>query len=374
MTTFGPETPTPFCVKSEQYMRQSYRKIFEQCEAKLFRKAKNPEWNAVDAADAAEYEKQFCQSINKFLDIDCTDSVLYMRAKGDDDTTLGSGQTMKSYVKNWPLIIEENFCLSKKIDVCQTRLLNSWEKNYDEMDFEFKPGYACEFVKCENQSQKYDKIIMKNCLKYFDENPKDFCQFIMKYFKEQAQTKTSLLIIQRVGDLNTLPFHQAISKEWKANDTKYATFMETMQNEFFAIKYDIEVFKYLLDCKSSWYTQLRDNDLYPLNQESLLINEKIISDKDELITGMRELNETVFKYQQLDQYIEISDRILFIGAHQQFNRQATLAERVKHRKQRNPYDAKLDSSIDSEIKKLQMEITPELKPLLTSNKFLRKKL
>lgn len=374
MTTFGPETPTPFCVKSEQYMRQSYHKIFEHCEEKLFKKANRPQWNAFDAADATEYEKQFCQSINKFLDIDCTDSVLYIRAEGDDDTTLSSGLTMKSYIKNWPLVIEENFCLSTKVDVCQIRLLKTTEKTYDKMNFEYKPNYNFEFVKCENRSKKYDKIIMKNCLKYFDDNPKEFCHFIMKYFKEQAQTKTSLLIIQRVQDLNTLPFHQAITKNWKENDTKYATFMETMQNEFFAIKYDIEVFKYLIDCKSSWFTQLRDNDLYPLNQKSLLIDEKTLSNKDELVTGMRELNETIFKYQQLDQYVELTDRMLFIGAHQQFNRQATLAERVKHRKQRPPYDADLDSSIDTEIRKLQMEITPELKPLLTSNKFLRKKI
>ncbi|CAF0810281.1 unnamed protein product [Brachionus calyciflorus] len=374
MTTFGPETPTPFCVSSEKQMRKSYKKLFEHCEEKMFKKAHSSEWNAIDATDSLEYEKKFCQSINKFLDIDCTDSLLFIRAKGDDDLRLGSSLTMNSYVKNWPLIIEENFCLSKKIDICEIRFLNEWEKRRDEMDFEFKPSYKCDFVRCENTNKKYDKIIMKNCLKYFDENPKDFCQFIMKFFKEQAQAKTSLLIIQRVGDLNTLPFHQSITKQWRENDAKYATFMEIMQNEFFSVKFDIEIFKYSIDCKSSWYTQLKNNELYPLNQKSSLIEDKIISSKDELISGIRELNETIFKYQPLDQYLELSDRMLFFGAHQQFNRQATLAERIKHRKQRTPYNAKLDEALDSEIRQLQMEITPEMRPLLNLIKSPRRKL
>lgn len=120
----------------------------------------------------------------------------------------------------------------------------------------------------------------------------------------------------------------------------------------------------MIDCKSTWYTQLKNNQLYPLNQNTLLINQKTLTDRNELVTGIRELNEGVFKYQSLDRYIELTDRMLFIGAHQQFDRPATLAERIKNRKKKTPYNSKFDYDLDEQINKLHMEITPEIRPLL----------
>lgn len=240
MTSFGPETPTPFCVTSEKQLKETINTLFEDNQIRHHIKYNSGRWNALDFYDAIGYEHNFCMAINKYLDIDCTDQVLYIRAKGDEDPeendkNINPNYKSNSLIKNWPMILEEKFCLYKKVDVCELSQTEVNETYSDPLGIQKVPNFKSNFVKCHNKSKKYDKIIMKNCLKFFDENQKYFSQFIMKYFKEQIQTKTSLLIIQRVCDLNTLPFHDQVRHDWKKNDAKYTKFMETIQNEFFLL-------------------------------------------------------------------------------------------------------------------------------------------
>ena len=61
---------------------------------------------------------------------------------------------------------------------------------------------------------------------------------------------------------------------------------------FFAIKFDIETLTFSYDCKSTWYSNLKDAVPYPLNQNSLLVNKDSVKHK-ELIHGIRELNEGI---------------------------------------------------------------------------------
>ena len=136
-----------------------------------------------------------------------------------------------------------------------------------------------------------------------------------------------------------------------------------MQNEFFNIKFDIENLKYMIDCKSTWYRHLKEKYPYPLNQNETIIKESSFSD-EEIRHGIRELNESVFKYQQINNYIELNDRLMFIGAYHAISRERTLAERIKSQKQKQPYDKKIDLELTDQIKKLHMEITPDLRAIL----------
>jgi hypothetical protein len=367
---FGPEIPAPFCVVSEQdFTEESFNDMLKYNE---FRHKSMNKWNDYDRMDSINFEHQFCDLIGKYLEIDCNDDVLYMKAKGDKDLSSDTelcqnifNQT-NSFAKDWPRIIQKKFCVLKPIDVCEVRKNVEADADLDRLDKssqEMFESFKCDWIVNTNKAKKYDKIIIKNCLKYFDNGQKFFCGFIMNHFKKQLQEKTSLLMIQRVSDLNTLPFYKQINQEWHEDDAKYVKFMHTMQNEFFNIKFDIENLKYMIDCKSTWYRHLKEKYPYPLNQNETIIKESSFSD-EEIRHGIRELNESVFKYQQINNYIELNDRLMFIGAYHAISRERTLAERIKSQKQKQPYDKKIDLELTDQIKKLHMEITPDLRAIL----------
>jgi hypothetical protein len=377
---FGPETPRPFCIVSEQQMKYSLDKIFKDNELKHDFKRKTGEWSELDYFSSKDYENKVCYAINKYLDIDCLDQILYIRAKGDEDpkTNNLSGET--SYVdlysnhgvKDWSKIFEDKYALIKPVDVGEISLLDEVKfnaENEEELStsLDEQAMFKLKFIEQKNTTKKYDKIIIKNCLKCFDNNYQYFSRFILDYFKNTIQKDTSLLIIQQVCDLSTLPFYSRVNKEWQANDVKYTSFMNALQNEFYTLKYDIEMFDYLIDCKSSWYTNLKKKSIYPLNQNSMLVDERAIESRKELVHGLRELNEGVFKYQPIDNYVELCDRLLFIGAHHVTDRKFELARRLKSSKQAkkttlgNTFDTSYDIKLDNEIRQLYMEITPDIR-------------
>jgi hypothetical protein len=344
---FAPECPVPFCVQSEQKLIHDPDSLIRHNQMREYLKTRIGRWNEQDYFDRKDEQKQLFFAINKYLDIDWTDEILYLNATVDDTYT------------DWPLVIEHKFCLAKPIDVCHLKLNRKDKSKYEcVLSSNGKPIPT---------DKLYDKIIVKNCLKYFQNNEKYFCDFVVNLFKEQVQTKTSLLIIQKCSDLNTLPYSTQIAEQWSQNDIKYTKFMETLQSEFFAIKYDIETFKSLIDCKSKWFRQLKENVPYPLNQNGLLVR----MNETMLLQGIRELNEGVFKYHPLDSYVELTDRMLFVGALHQVNRKDALIERIKSDKRKSVYNPKMDIEIDNEIRCLHMEITPDIKDLIKTNTFKR---
>jgi len=91
----------------------------------------------------------------------------------------------------------------------------------------------------------------------------------------------------------------------------------------------------------------------------------IISDEhvenDGLIGGIRELNEGLFKYQDTGTNLEISDRMLFIGATllKKHIHSENMLEIVKNKKKEaTVYDAKREIDIEEEIKSIRHEIAP----------------
>jgi hypothetical protein len=384
---FGPEIPVPHCINSERDMRKDLDGIFGYNEQRLNERRKAGEWSQLDYYSSMDYENKMCHAVSKYLDIGCNDEILYIRARGDEDPStnkIASGDTSyvdiysNTVVKDWPKIFHEQFALVKHIDVCEVSVNEQFVEptedmlEVERMEAELKPRFKFTFIrehsqKPQSKHKKYDKIIIKNCLKYFERNEKCFASFILDYFKEPIQAEASLLIMQRVSDLNTLPFQTNVRRQWHASDVKYTKFMEVLQNEYYSIRYDIELFDFIIDCKSSWYKSLKDRALYPLNQDSLLVDRRTVETRKELIHGLRELNEGVFKYLPMDEYVELSDRILFIGAHHDADRKVKLAERIKLEKQKKRnYTKQDDVEIDREIRKLYLEITPDLRPIVNS--------
>lgn len=316
---FGPERPLPLCVASEWEMRKSIDSLMRQSEDRAIRRRNTVRYNEIEHRASANYERDLCTIISKYLEIDCNDDILFMRCLGDEmpideldrtDTVSKASFLNDPYTYNWPDIIEKKFCLLKSVDQCIISQRASYspvvkQKNKAQLSVNTgissedilaqEPSFEAKFIVdkssaanaainddgddadddndefefrsldelmedaraststkkrvVDKPNKKYDKIIIKNCLKFFEEDPKYFCEYIMTLFKHQIQYKTSLLIIQRVHDLNTLPFYNQINQEWSINDAKYTKFMQEMQNEYFSIKFDIELLKCLIDCK-----------------------------------------------------------------------------------------------------------------------------
>lgn len=334
----GPEKPMPLCVQSEQSLLDDKNIFVKFNQFKERLKSESIAWNETEYVDEKTYERQIFFTINKYLDIDCPDDILYVCPTSDDTHS------------NWPRIIERKFCLFNPVEVAHLRHTKD-----------------SRVVICGNTAgKKYDKIIIKNCLKYFQNDEKYFCEYIVDFFKSKIQTKTSLLIVQRVSDLNTLPFSSRVMQEWQSNDIEYTRLMRRLQAEFYSVKYDIETIKFMIDCKSNWYTDMKHNRHYPLNQRGHIVGK---TNDSTYVNEVRELNEGVFKYHQVTNYVEMADRLLFIGAHHEVDRQALLIERINYGKNVDePCTDKGDDDFDKHMKKLHLEITPDVKTLLNSMK------
>lgn len=281
---------------------------------------------------------------------------------------------MGNYESDWLKIIEKKYALTKPITIGEiklvtiTKLYNKVGKdlNFYKFNHEINEEANFECNLLSNKSKKFDKILVKNCLKYFDENPKYFCEYIMTLFKQQIQKETSLLIIQRQSEMSTLPFYKQIKSEWILSDANYSKFINTMQNYYFTIKSNLENLKLLIDCKSTWFTNLKDKTMYPLSNKLLIAND----DQKEFIKGIRELNEGSFKYQQMSKFIELNDCMLFIGACHQSVRHKILTERIKSRKDKVFHSIEKDYEIENEIQNLNQKIQPFVKTGFKSiNKF-----
>jgi hypothetical protein len=276
-TYFGPEKPTPFCVLSEQNLRKSLNHLLN--ENINGNKTKS---RYINDLNKTHQENQFYHLVNKYFDIDCDDDILFFRPFDDVRKESASYDSFQ----NWPLLIEQKFSLLKPLDICEIKLKEHYIPNHARInetlfDFEFKNKA--------NVNKKYDKIIIKNCLKYFDQDQKYFCEFITTFLKDHLPAKPTILILQRVNNLSTLPFHKTIYDEWAASDADYFQFIETMKHSHFTVRFNIENFKYIIDSKSSWYNNLKEKSIYPLNQCSLISPQSL--DNNGLLNGIRELNE-----------------------------------------------------------------------------------
>jgi hypothetical protein len=240
MSFFGPETPRPFSVITEEALAADRHLQMQTL----------VDENSVYSRD---YDASVCDLINEYLDIDCSDEVLLVKSANFERDS-----KYREAVKNWPRVLAKKFCLTKSVHICF--LVDSNEYEFHEMDKDFNlTKISCK--KC--NYKKFDKIIIKNCLKYFESNFNFFREFFKNFIKNPLQCKDCVLIMQRVADLNTLPFYDKIVGDWQLNDTKYTKFIEKMQKDYFTLKWNIEILKYNVRSKFDWFKYLQQKFPYP---------------------------------------------------------------------------------------------------------------
>ena len=106
------ESPdAPLCVQSEQDILSDPCRIVH-CNLIEFYLHKLEQLGChQDYADQVKNEKEFYFKVNKYLDIDYDDEILFLDLAPDD---------IYSY---WPDVIETKFCLTNPIDACHLRLI-----------------------------------------------------------------------------------------------------------------------------------------------------------------------------------------------------------------------------------------------------------
>lgn len=342
MTFFGPEKPTPFSVLSERRVIDSLLTLDDD----------------IKEASLDGYDENICHLMNKYLDIDCSDRILLIENGSNSEDEL----KFSSIVKTWPRNFERQFCLVYPVHFLELKTSNLKDLKYYEVK-------NCQEPQVIDAPIKYDKIIVKNCLKYFESNYSKLLKFILNLLNQQTNTENSLLVIQRVADLNTLPFYNRLKNEWYLNDAKYSPFIQELQKEYFSINWDIEVVKSFIETKSNWYKFLKNKQTYPLPKENSIINESTL-DGHELIHGIRELDEGLFKYQVKDKPIELNDRLLFICAHQKpHEKNQIVMRRTQDFKERHKkLSIKKQNELLDEINELRMQLTPDLRPYMNEKK------
>ena len=180
------------------------------------------------------------------------------------------------------------------------------------------------------------------------QNQKYFCEYLNTMLKERSVSpKASMLFIQNVNGMSTLPFHSQIYHEWAGNDVNYMRFINTLKNECFTVRFNIENLKCLIDSKSSWYCKLKNRAIYPLNQNGFISSDSL--EDFGLLNGIRELNEGVFKYQPDQKALELNDRVLFIGA-------SSIKTNIRFKKE-TFFNC---SVLNEEINELRKQISPGL--------------
>lgn len=297
--------------------------------------------------DFPEYQVTLTQTIDRYLNLNCDHKVLYIQSVGDKEST------NSNMVQNWPTLLEARFSLTHPIDIGQMEFedlaisAQRAKNNFATLE-EAPPRFKCQIA--HQRHVKYDKIIVKNCLKYLEKNVRLFSRFVTDLLNEPFQKSSSnLLIVQRVSDLNSIPFDSITTKQWSLNDVKYVEFMQALQNEYYSLDYAVEAFKITLDSKSDLYYSLNNDLVYPLTQRELLIKRESTK-----LAEIRELNERLLKYQDVKKHVELTDRLLFISALHLKDRDVEFENKFKLVKNQNKRGN--NKSTDSDTTKLDMEI------------------
>ncbi|CAF3334600.1 unnamed protein product [Rotaria sp. Silwood1] len=120
--------------------------------------------------------------------------------------------------------------------------------------------------------------------------------------RKSLATNGKLIIIHREPNINTLPLPIEVITSWYNADTHSARLIEQLHRERkknIELLWEVETIKFSIQ-KLNWFNLLIHRTFYPLTLNS----QKQIAD------GLRQLNETYFKYHQ--GLLEMYDRLLFL--------------------------------------------------------------
>lgn len=146
----------------------------------------------------------------------------------------------------------------------------------------------------DGQRQLFDKIIIKDALRYF-ENPVEMYSNIMKCLRKRGK----MLIVHRPSSINTLPIFRNAKQRLEDNEVPYDDIIKDLKALDFDVQWEIECLPIQIS-KKRWYSMLESK--FPPQME-------IMSDF-EVRSGIRELSEGIMKYE--GDIVEFNDRLLFI--------------------------------------------------------------
>lgn len=154
--------------------------------------------------------------------------------------------------------------------------------------------FRIEGRKKDGERQIFDKIILKDALRYF-ENPVEMYTNMIKCLSTHGR----ILIVHRPSSINTLPIFQNAKQRLEDNETPYDDVIKDLKALDFDVQWEIECLPIQIS-KKKWYSMLESK--FPPQME-------IMSDF-EVRSGIRELAEGVMKYE--GDVVEFTDRLLFI--------------------------------------------------------------
>lgn len=149
------------------------------------------------------YQEEQCNYLmDKYLDIDVDDDILIISSACENNADY------KFSFQILPKLIHKKYCLLKSIDTCEVKA-----KPHVPEDFFFSRvplEEMFEFSFSGHPSKRYNKIIVKNCIQFFDKHQKYFCDLMKTLLKNTMPYVPCILIIQRVNNLSTLPFYKQV--------------------------------------------------------------------------------------------------------------------------------------------------------------------
>ncbi|KAK2171740.1 hypothetical protein NP493_1029g00019 [Ridgeia piscesae] len=270
MGTFylGPETPRPFSVLSEGYIRR---------QIKLPKLPEDARYSF-----GPLYEQRMYELIHQYLEMGTDDCVCYVGEEKGSMTQL----------------LQHKFCLVRPVvSVVPGHFHYEESPNHRMLPLKVANVGAEEYFS--DQAAKppqFDKVLLKDAVVFID-NPRETYTNIMKTLKRYGK----LLIIHRPAPMNTLPIFREARQRLSENDKAYMSIITDLQACNLDVQWDIECLPIVMP-KLRWLAMLRDRFPPQLN---------LVSDF-EVIAGIRELSEGVLKYE--GDLVEFVDRLLFITA------------------------------------------------------------
>ncbi|CAF3663704.1 unnamed protein product [Rotaria socialis] len=282
MTSYlAPESPRPFSIAAEHYFQTlNFRTGLPiVTNERIFRVSKCP--------FGEQYEREFCFYLAKHAEVNCNDRICLVGEESD-----------------WALIVQERLFLIKPVHFIDCKLHQG-------------------AIKEQLTANAFDRIILLNCLHQIsNSSTNDDVQTesqrtnassnssVMSYInilRKSLAKDGKLIITHREPNINTLPLPVEVISSWYNADTHSARLIEQLHRERkrgLELLWEVETIKFSLQ-KLNWFNLLIHRTFYPLT----LNNQKQIAD------GLRQLNETYFKYHQ--GFLEMYDRLLFLTVQNQ---------------------------------------------------------
>ncbi len=310
----GPESPRPFSVISEVDLR--HRLSVPHV----------PEYERYQFGPT--YEQRMCELIHKHLELDPADLLCYV------------GDAKGSIVP----LLQERFCLlTPPTEVSPGHIHYEESPNHHLVPIKVpEVGVESYFRQIAESGKRtegtFDKILLKDTLRFMDDSAQT-----MRHVVRALDDYGRLLIIQRPGALNTLPVFAEAKTRMTEQEGSYTNIIRHLQSCGLDVTWELECLPVRMPTRK-WYGMVAER--FPPQMESV--------SRSQVLSGLREMSEGVLKYSGDE--VEFVDRLLFVTACKN-----TLSQmpRIKRCDKKGSLSEPRREPI-----KYQMEVTPEIRPLV----------